>query len=267
MLSIQRKIMGLTLAVLICGGATAGEVEEQGRAILEKNKAAVVTVQLVIKEKFAMNGMANEGESKQEATGTVISPEGLTILSLIATDPTTMYESMGMGDDFQVDSELTSVNILTEDGGEIAAEIILRDTVLDLAYLRPVKKPETAMAYVDLAQAGEVDVLDRVITINRLGRVAKRIHGASFERIVAKVTKPRTFYIPGSDPSSTALGSPAFTMDGKIVGIFVLRMIKANGGGGSMFGGMDNVSSIICTAEDILEGVEQVPPYEAEKSE
>ena len=55
------------------------------------------------------------------------------------------------------------------------------------------------MAALDLAKSAKVDVLDQVIAINRLGKVANRTHAASVERINAVVQRPRLFYVPGGD--------------------------------------------------------------------
>lgn len=256
----------LGLSAMWTAGARAGEIEEQARAILAAHREAVVTVQMVVKQKFSMSGMASqENESKEETTGTVISPEGLTVVALSATDPTSVFNTMmgGADEDFQMASEVTDVRIMLASGEEIPARIVLRDNELDLAYVLPEAKPETALAYVDLADQGAPEVLDQVVTLTRLGKVANRVHAASFERVVAVVEKPRTFYIPATDPTSTSQGSPAFTLDGKLVGIFVIRTIQNTGSeSASMFGGNDNVTPIILPARDVQEGASQAPLFD-----
>jgi hypothetical protein len=217
-------------------------------------------------------GMMGGGEDEMvtEATGTVINPEGLTVVSLSATDPSTLISNMmgSMSDQFQMQVQTISVDILRPDGSEIKAEIILRDKDLDLAYVRPQEKPEAPMPFIDLSNAGEAELLEELVSINRLGKVANRVHAASFERVQAMVEKPRRFYIPGNDPSQTSAGSPAFKLDGTPIGIFVIRSIKNTGQGmGSMFSGMsDSILPILLPAVDILEGAKQAPPFE-EKAE
>jgi hypothetical protein len=264
----------LVVALTLCFAAiaSADEVATSGRTILEKNKAAVVTVQLVIKTKFGMaGGDSQNDESKAEATGTVIDPSGLTVVSLTETDPTSLMESMMSnfgGGGFKVDTEVRDVKILLEDGKEVPAEIVLRDKELDMAFVRPVAKSDTVFAFVDLKEAAPAQLLDQVISLSRLGTVARRAPAASIERISAVVDKPRTFYVPGKDPTSTGLGSPAFGLDGKPIGVFLMRAIKdtSGGGGGGMralLGGMsDNVTVVLLPGADILEGASQVPPYE-----
>lgn len=259
----------LCLCVLSVPPAAGDEVAVKGRKILEANKKAVVTVLLVLKQKVSFSGRpSQDSESKTEATGTVISPDGLTVVSLSITDPTSLLETMMAGSPgssgLKMETELRDVKILLEDGSEIPAEVILRDKDLDMAFVRPLTKPEVPFAYIDLSNPAEPDYLDQVITLNRMGKVAGRAYSASVERIDAIVTKPRTFYIPGRDATQTGLGSPAFTVDGDFIGVFFIRAIKNTGGGrmSSMLGGSGgNITTVILPAKDITEAAEQAPPF------
>ena len=263
------------LAVVLGASAWAGEVEDQARAVLDQHKEAVVTVRLVVKQSFSMGPMGGEEEeTKTEATGTMIGPDGLTVLALSSTDPMSLVRSMMggmMGSDMKMDSQVSDVKILLHDGTELDGEIVLRDKDLDLAFVRPLEKPEVPMAHVDLEAAAVPGVLDRVVALNRLGKVANRVYSISFERVEAIVEKPRTFYVPGRDATNTSQGSPAFDLEGNIVGVFVMRAIKSTGDGGGMFGAMtgaaQNVLPILLPAADIRESARQAPPFEAKKEE
>src|ERR1043166_3820854 len=224
--------VALVLALTLAARAD-DEIAVKGREIFEKYQHATVTVQLVLKSKMSMPGFGGRSnESKQEATGTTIDPSGLTVLSLSATDPGSILSSMMGGDGdgsgevkFKMENELTDAKILTHDGAELPAEVVLRDKELDLAFLRPKQKPAAPVPAIDLAQAGEAHLLDQVITLNRLGKAAGRAYAASVERISAVVLKPRTFYAVGGDATATTLGSPAFTLGGPLLGAFVLRTV------------------------------------------
>lgn len=241
--------------------AGASEDAAAGREILKNNMAAVVTVQMVVKISSSYSGgNTNEQESKEEATGTIIRPDGLTVLALSSTDPSSILKTMSGGGDpsFKMDTQISDIKLLLFDNTEIPAEVVIRDVELDLAFVRPLAKPAAPLAFVDMqANQGTVELLDRVVTLNRLGRVANRVFSASFEYIDAVVEKPRTYYIPGNDPTSTSQGSPVFTLDGKVVGLFVLRAISADAGAG---GRRNNVLPIILPARDIAEGLGQIPP-------
>src|SRR5258708_26553179 len=90
--------------------------------------------------------------------------------------------------------------------------------------------PATPMPFLDLANSGQAQVLDQVITLNRLGQAANRTFSASGERISAVVRTPRLFYIPASTMTTTGLGRPAFTFGGNLLGIFLLRADNTNAG-------------------------------------
>lgn len=248
----------------------ADELGEKGREIFKKHQRAVVTVQVVIKSKYSMGGMGGQpSETKQDLTGTVVDPSGLTVLALSATDPGSLLQAMMREDmKFKLDTELTDVKILLEDGTELPAEVVLRDKDLDLAFVRPKTKPASPMPAVDLNKAGQVQVLDQVITLNRLGKAAGRAYAASVERINAVVQRPRLFYIPDSAMTATAMGSPAFTLDGNLLGVFVMRTVGGSGGGMSMFTMRpEGLTSIILPASDILKAAKQAPEAKGEDGE
>jgi len=214
-----------------------------------------VTVQLTQKISVAMAGRSRPPqEGKQETTGTVVDPSGLTVLALSACDPSDLYQRMGS--EMKIETELSDIKILTDDGGEIPAEIVLRDKDLDLAFIRPKTKVATPMAAVDLSKSSPAQVLDQVITLNRLNRASARAHAASIERITAVVQKPRTFYIPDSSMTATGVGSPVFSLGGDIVGVVVMRAVNSAGSGSNQ---RENIATIILPAEDVLKGAKQAP--------
>jgi len=253
-------LLTLTLAVL-AAPTRADELAEKGREIFKQNQHAVVTVPVVLKISYAGT---SRGENRQELTGTVVDPSGLTVLALSACDPSDMYQRMmpAQGSQSKVEIEVTDLKILMDDGTELPAEIVLRDKDLDLAFIRPKTKPATPMTALDLAKSGPVQILDQVITLTRLNSAAGRAYAASVERISGVVQKPRTFYIPDSTMTSTTLGSPVFTQNGKLVGVMVMRAVsgKSSNPGGSR----NNMTSIILPAEDILKAAKQAPDVKGE---
>lgn len=263
------------LMVLVCATVTAhagsmSEESAQGRQVLEKYRLAVVTVQLTVKSQMAFMGMdGEESETKSEITGTVISPDGLTVVALSATDPMGMLSNMfgEMTEEMQMSSRVTDTRILREDGTEIPARIVLRDKDLDLAFVRPIEKPAEAMACVDLQSGGSVQLMDPVVALSRMGKVVNRAYAGDFLLIRAIVTRPRTYYVP-SLGSVALVGSPIFTLDGQVLGLTVLRTIKGSSNDPmssmmSMFGGgmQENMTAIVLPAKDVLEVSAQAPGF------
>jgi len=243
-----------------------GELAEKGRAVFKQHQHEVVTVQVVQKMTTSARGSASEPrEAKQDLTGTVIDPTGLTVLALSAADPSELYKRMyPESSGIKMEIEISDVKILLDDGTEIPAEIVLRDKDLDLAFIRPKIKPTKPMAAVDLDKSSPAQILDELITLNRLGRAAGRAYAASVERVSAVVQKPRTFYIPDAGMTATSLGSPAFALDGSIVGIIVMRTISAGGSVSMNNFRPDNATSIILPAEDVAKAAKQAPEAKGE---
>ena len=108
-----------------------------------------------------------------------------------------------------------------------------------------------------MSKTTPVQLLDQVITLNRLNSAAGRAYAASGERVSAVIQKPRTFYIPDSNMTSTTLGSPTFALDGKLVGVVVMRAVSSKGGATRNY--RDALTTIILPAEDIAKAAAQAP--------
>ena len=250
--------------------AQADDAAKSGREILAKCQNAVVTVKLAIKQNVSMGGRDSKTESKTETTGTVIDPSGLTVVSLMTTDPGSAMKDAyaralaargGDVSQLKFESELSDVKIVLADGTEIAADVVLRDKDLDLAYLRPSDKPAKPLPFVDLARDTKPQMLDEVIVVNRLSKVANRAPAISVGRIEAVVDKPRTFYVLGEAMWGYALGAPVFSLDGKLIGILFLRTAKTqtDQSNGFMFSNLSQwgMMPVVLPASDIVDGVKQ----------
>ena len=94
----MRRPSNFILLALVLGLAgladpcPADELAKKGRDIFNKNQHAVVTVQEVLKMTYS--GTGRSSENRQDLTGTVVDPSGLTVLALSACDPSEMYQRM-----------------------------------------------------------------------------------------------------------------------------------------------------------------------------
>jgi hypothetical protein len=239
----------------------ADDLAEKGRAIFEKYQQSVVTVQVLVRSSFSVPGRnTSTNESLHSVSGTVLTPTGLTVLSLSATDPGQALQRMAAGQDprFKVETELTDIIILRDDGTRVPAEVLLRDNDLDLAFIRPKQKPALPMAALDLTRSGTAKILDPVIALNRLGAAAGRVHSASVERISAIVEQPRRFYVPDANMTTATLGAPAFTADGQVLGVFAIRSAGTKGTGNLMDTPAESLTGIIVPADQILKAAAPV---------
>src|SRR5260370_33380130 len=117
--------LALCLSLSVACPCRGDELAEKGKAIFKKNHHAVVTVELVLKNKFSMSGAGGQSnESRQDATGTVVDATGLTVMSLSATAPAQLLQNMMAGGPvdesrFKMETELSDVESPLDAGSEI----------------------------------------------------------------------------------------------------------------------------------------------------
>lgn len=252
-------LLSFALLSAAFNAAIGDEFAQKGREVFQKNQDAVITLQIVVKSKVSVGGVGQTNEARKEITGTVVDPSGLIVTSLSASDPgQVMQNLMDENKKFRLETELSDLKVLLEDGTELPSEVVHRDVDLDLAVIRTKTKPASPLPALNLAAAGKADLLDEVLTINRLGKALGRPHAAAVERISAIVREPRLFYVPMGGMTTTALGSPAFTLDGKPLGIFVVRTVRDRNVTPGMFATQPpSMTGIIVPAAEVLKVVKE----------
>ena len=226
------------------GAASAGEADlkDTARKLVEKHKDAVVLVEVVVKMKISAGGQSQEREQKLEANGTVITPEGLTVLSNANIDPTAQLARMGM----KADISTADVKIVAADGTETEAEIALTDKDLDLAFIKP--KGQVKLPCVELKKAADPALLDSLVAVTRLGRKANREPGAALSEVLSIIRKPRVRYVASGQLFQ---GCPVFNAAGELLG---LALMQTDGAAG--------ITVLPC--DDILEASKQVGQKKAD---
>lgn len=261
-------------ATLLAG--TPSPADETGRKAAEIARAAgdaVIHVKAVMKVRVVFQGReVKNAENEVEAIGTVIDPSGLTVLSNTNVDPTKAYEDIlrkakaGGEDPGQIDIEASfaDVRMLLSDGTELPARVALRDKELDLVFVRPAARQAKPLPYVDLSKAApDAATFDELVILGRLGAIGGRVPTASIHRIEAVVRKPRTYYLVDQGAVSGRLGSPAFALDGRVAGVFLLRATESQDGGSGplelVFGGIGRLGlyPVILPAGEISEVAKQ----------
>ena len=179
---------GLLGAAVVLGLASTARgadaaLKARARRLLEKHRDAVVTVKLVLSTRMIMMGREmNKRESKNEVTGTVIDPSGLTVTSNFAIDPMSaaMEASAAMAGgegQFKTETDVVDAKIVLADGTELPARVVLKDKDLDLAFVKPKEERAGRFASLEFRKAAdEPQVLDDLILIGRLGRAVKRVN-------------------------------------------------------------------------------------------
>ncbi|MDD3925210.1 MAG: serine protease [bacterium] len=222
------------------------------RDIIAKNQAAVVTLEVVAVNRMSMFGEESKSENKSEAIGMVIDPSGLVVSSLAMINPSEffseLFSSMSSEGGMKQSGEITGLKVLLPGGQELPAKVVLRDKDLDLVFIRLLKAPEKPLPFMDLNQECSSAVLDQILVLGRLGVVANRTVYADLCRVRAMIEKPRTFFVLNDVGT---YGGPAFTMDGKLLGIMTIRKLPK--GAVSLSGVSGSVLPVVLPAMDVAE--------------
>ena len=179
--ALRRSLLPVLVA-LAALGFSAVRIDAQddraaGRDIVKKWQGAIINVRVVLKMRVSVGGREMQSmDESVETVGTVIDPSGLTVLSLGALNPGAMMNKMLGGggssqERMEFGSEPSDVKLRLPDGKELPARIVLRDEDLDLAFLRPISKPDKPLVAIDLKDEGRPSLLDPVVVLSRLGRV------------------------------------------------------------------------------------------------
>lgn len=251
------------LALAIVGGAlafAATPAPALDRAVAQKlvteKGDAVVTLEVVLEVKSSYGGQQDERENKEETIGVVLDESGLVVTALSNIDPGQVFSKFSESEDSYTTS-LKSLKYILTDGTEIEAGVVLRDPDLGLIFLRPVEKPAMKMTFLPLEQVGRAQILDELFTIERTGRITRRIVTAKSGEISAIVDRPRLFYVPSESLVTSRIGAPVFNADGKLLG---LTTIYAFPGGRKTMGDNDKpYIEVIRPVSDIESIAKQAP--------
>ena len=239
-------VVGMAAALFT---AAAPDLESTARATAEQGGRAVVTIRLVLKLKVG----GQEHEQKMEVPGVVLEPSGLTVASASSIDPSGAIRRMmdAQRQRVTLESEVKETVILLEDGTEIDAAVVLKDSDLDLAFIRPRDAGSKLAAATLKPRSGTVPPLTRIFVLGRLSKLANRALSVATGEVRAYVRGPAPYYVTDGETSSF-VGSMAYTADGAPLGLFVKRFattIDSQSGGR----GSESMMTVLRPVDKVLE--------------
>jgi hypothetical protein len=239
-------MLGILVGLLTAAGP---DLEPTARATAGQSGKAVVTIRLVLKLKVG----GQDHEQKMEVPAVVIEPSGLTVASASSIDPSGALRRMvdAQRQRVSLESEVKETVILLEDGTELEAAVVLKDTDLDLAFVRP-RDAGLKLAAVTLKpRSGTVPLLTRIYVLGRLGKLGNRALAVATGEVRAYVRGPSPYYVTDGETSAFN-GSLAYTADGAPLGLFVKRFatsIDSQAGGR----GSESVMTVLRPVDKLLE--------------
>jgi hypothetical protein len=245
-------VAALALVAPALARADEAGTRKAARAAMARYGPALVTVRLTVKSRMVFEGREQASpEYTLDVQGTVIAPDGLTVVADSASNPASMFQ--GGEDDTRFETETSEAKLVLQDGREFAARFVLRDEGLDLAFLAPVS-PVPALPCVRFDKAPVPAPLDDLVLLSQLGRSLNREVGVTLGHVRAVVKKPRTFVVPGLLDGLLGRGGPAFDGAGRPVGLVVLRRSprsQADGPGGR--DPFDGMNAVVLAGADVQE--------------
>ena len=205
--------------------------ENTWRNLLANHANCVTWVSATVRLEISAGGRSMPPqEQKLEALGTIIAEDGLTVLSLSRVDPTATLLSRMRTPGASVNVNYTEVLILMQDGTEVPAKLVLKDTDLDLAFVLPIKQKKDNEEFKDVVfshvprtqkeKSKLPQALDEVVSLGKLGRNLYRQSTLRKGWVNAVIEKPRKYFVI----ENTSPGTPVFDRDGGWLGIAVYKM-------------------------------------------
>jgi len=236
------KLATLVVCCSACFPLFAAPVDPSivaARRILDARQDSVLWISGVAKISFSTDDSSEnpinlpDQERKMETLGTVISTNGMLVTSLSGIDPAREVSGRevsigGSRVRLEASSVIKDVKIIMTDGVEVPAEVVMKDVDLDLAFLQARSDAkefkEAVFKAVDLKDSAKVQIADEVVSITRAAELLSREPSVYNGQVNVLVKKPREFI----RASSGGLGTPTFNLDGKLVGIGVMRRNQEN---------------------------------------
>jgi S1-C subfamily serine protease len=178
-----------------------------------------------LKARMNQNGRDNQGPDQAvQVSATVLDPSGLAVMALSGIDPGNIIAKNPNLTQAKVSltTELVDLKMRLADGTEVPARTVLRDSDLDLLFVKPATPPGTPMVAVD-SVAGRLTAMDPVVIVQRFGEATGWKAAAALGTVEVVVEKPRTFYMVAMTTTGNGVGASIFDMKGQFAGVLTLR--------------------------------------------
>ena len=278
---IRHLIPAFLAGSTLLASAAPAELRETARKTVDAHKDSIVWLSVLAKTSMGADGdvpdqlkaalAGQDKEEKNETLGTVINADGLIVAALGGMDKSSVVDGKTVNTPMgaiklKATSEIKEIKVITADGSEVPADLVLKDEDLGLAFVKVRMDSDEAKGVefpaIDLADSRKGELLDDCIALGRMDESLNREASVQTSEISAITTRPRTFYRVGG----SSVGTPVYLGDGKLLGISVVRSPK----GGSTDGQIQ-LSPVVLPASDVAKIAEQAkdaqPAPAAEKEE
>ena len=235
---MKQILSPLIVTVALFGTLSFGSAqspEEKARNLMTKYKPSLVVVTVKGKIITTTTGDPLPPREQQRRTlGCTIADNGLIVVSNSAIDSAIGLE----GQKAQVDnnkivtiktakSEFSDVEISYGDATLLHGKVVRQDATADVAFILPDQAEAKALkkkfTKIDLTQfAAAAQPADQVVALSRSSGVFGYMPTLSMGRISGVYKSDRVYFV---NNAGTSQGMPVFTLDGKLLGITLTRVV------------------------------------------
>lgn len=227
-------LLTLSVALAFPTPGKSQTTEEKARELLEKYKGTlvVVTVKGALEVKTDGDPLPPR-ETQRRTLGVTIGEDGLIVVSNSAIDASLGLEGQqAQLEDKQVQiisakTVFSDLEISYGDSTLLKGKVVRQEPAADLAFILPdaaqAKSMNKTFDKVDLSQfAATADAADQVVGLSRASAVYGYMPTLTMGRISGVFRGERTFFVT---EAGGAQGIPVFTIDGKPLGVTVVRIV------------------------------------------
>lgn len=199
-------------------------LQEVAPQLIEQHQSAVAGVEGVLSFEASIMGQTGQKEEQEvSASGILVSKDGYFITSLSSLDPSESMSGLTVEtpagpQTLEIQSELSDLRIVFQDGREIPAKAVIRDPQSDLILLAPEGEVEDDFSwdFISLnAEVQEPQLLEDLLLLGRLDSSLDRSISAKVVAVESVVERPRVAYIA----DSLEAGHVALNSQGEIIGL------------------------------------------------
>ncbi len=210
-------IVGLLLPIL----ASAQTPTNRSKTLVQKVAPSIVTVRAVVKFEVSAQGQSKANEAKFSQRGTIITPDGLVLVSGVLLTSEGFKQLLGIDEDDEVEVKITPQSfkiIIGQESQEYEATLVASDSQVGIAFLQIKDLGERTLPSVEFKEA-PLEIGDEVYCITRMPKGYDFVPYFQRLEVVAEVAKPRRVVL--LNHSTDELGLPVFMADGSAVGVII----------------------------------------------
>lgn len=224
------------------------------QSIVSTVTPALVTIKFMMK----ISSPRGDTERPMEVSGVMISKDGLVLASNWVLNP---YAGRAA----DMSAVPTDLKVLIDDDTEgVPARLIATDKELDLAWVKIDQPAAGGYKALDFAASSTPELGAELVCVDRMGKLVDRAPKLMVGRAAGLTAKPRKLFMTdGLDASYP--GTPAFTADGKLVGLVSLQLPDGEFDE-TVMGELRRLGPVILPAENIVSSTRRVLEQEAERT-